>query len=96
MPLSTRLTGRLRRIEAGERIQQETRLYNAQEGRTYSMRSKEQAHDYRYFPEPDLPPLVVDARWQECDPQDAAGVAGSRDGNAWSPTTALPNMMLGC
>jgi len=52
-------------IEAGERIQQETRLYNAQEGRTYSMRSKEQAHDYRYFPEPDLPPLVVDARWQE-------------------------------
>src|ERR1041385_465925 len=52
-------------LEAGERIQQETRLYNAQEGRTYSMRSKEQAHDYRYFPEPDLPPLVVDARWQE-------------------------------
>jgi aspartyl-tRNA(Asn)/glutamyl-tRNA(Gln) amidotransferase subunit B len=52
-------------LEAGERIQQETRLYNAQEGRTYSMRSKEQAHDYRYFPEPDLPPLVVDARLQE-------------------------------
>jgi aspartyl-tRNA(Asn)/glutamyl-tRNA(Gln) amidotransferase subunit B len=52
-------------LEAGERIQQETRLYNAQEGRTYSMRSKEQAHDYRYFPEPDLLPLMVDARWQE-------------------------------
>jgi len=52
-------------LEAGESIQQETRLYNAQEGRTYSMRSKEQAHDYRYFPEPDLPPLVVDARLQE-------------------------------
>jgi aspartyl-tRNA(Asn)/glutamyl-tRNA(Gln) amidotransferase subunit B len=52
-------------IEAGERIQQETRLYNSQEGRTYNMRSKEQAHDYRYFPEPDLPPLVVDMRWQE-------------------------------
>jgi aspartyl-tRNA(Asn)/glutamyl-tRNA(Gln) amidotransferase subunit B len=52
-------------IEAGERIQQETRLYNAQEGRTYSMRSKEQAHDYRYFPEPDLLPLVVNAQWQE-------------------------------
>src|SRR5207244_4159846 len=44
-------------IEAGERIQQETRLYNAHEGKTYSMRSKEQAHDYRYFPEPDLLPL---------------------------------------
>jgi aspartyl-tRNA(Asn)/glutamyl-tRNA(Gln) amidotransferase subunit B len=51
-------------IESGGKIQQETRLYNASEGRTYSMRSKEQAHDYRYFPEPDLPPLVVDARWQ--------------------------------
>ncbi|HEY1987272.1 MAG TPA: Asp-tRNA(Asn)/Glu-tRNA(Gln) amidotransferase subunit GatB [Terracidiphilus sp.] len=46
-------------IENGGRIQQETRLWNAGEGRTYSMRSKEQAHDYRYFPEPDLPPLLV-------------------------------------
>ena len=46
-------------IEAGGRVMQETRLWNADEGRTYSMRSKEQAHDYRYFPEPDLPPLIV-------------------------------------
>ena len=46
-------------IESGGRVMQETRLYNADEGRTYSMRSKEQAHDYRYFPEPDLPPLVL-------------------------------------
>ncbi len=46
-------------IESGGHIVQETRLFNADEGRTYSMRSKEQAHDYRYFPEPDLPPLVV-------------------------------------
>ncbi len=52
-------------IESGGKIQQETRLYNASEGRTYAMRSKEQAHDYRYFPEPDLLPLVVDSRWQE-------------------------------
>jgi len=51
-------------VEAGGRIQQETRLWNQAEGRTYSMRSKEQAHDYRYFPEPDLPPLVVSAAWQ--------------------------------
>ena len=51
-------------IESGERIAQETRLYNANEGRTYGMRSKEQAHDYRYFPEPDLLPLVVDEKWQ--------------------------------
>jgi aspartyl-tRNA(Asn)/glutamyl-tRNA(Gln) amidotransferase subunit B len=46
-------------IESGGRVVQETRLWNANEGRTYSMRSKEQAHDYRYFPEPDLPPLIV-------------------------------------
>jgi aspartyl-tRNA(Asn)/glutamyl-tRNA(Gln) amidotransferase subunit B len=46
-------------IEGGGRVMQESRLWNAGEGRTYSMRSKEQAHDYRYFPEPDLPPLVV-------------------------------------
>jgi aspartyl-tRNA(Asn)/glutamyl-tRNA(Gln) amidotransferase subunit B len=46
-------------IESGGRVAQETRLWNADEGRTYSMRSKEQAHDYRYFPEPDLPPLVL-------------------------------------
>src|SRR5215831_6968261 len=51
-------------IESGEKIVQETRLYNANEGRTYSMRSKEEAHDYRYFPEPDLLPLVVDDNWQ--------------------------------
>lgn len=51
-------------LEAGDRITQETRLYNAHEGRTYGMRSKEQAHDYRYFPEPDLLPLVVDEKWR--------------------------------
>jgi aspartyl-tRNA(Asn)/glutamyl-tRNA(Gln) amidotransferase subunit B len=51
-------------IESGGRITQETRLYNANEGKTYGMRSKEQAHDYRYFPEPDLLPLVVDEKWK--------------------------------
>jgi aspartyl-tRNA(Asn)/glutamyl-tRNA(Gln) amidotransferase subunit B len=51
-------------IESGGRVAQETRLWNAAEGRTYSMRSKEQAHDYRYFPEPDLPPLVVSNEWK--------------------------------
>jgi aspartyl-tRNA(Asn)/glutamyl-tRNA(Gln) amidotransferase subunit B len=50
-------------IEAGGRVTQETRLWNSTEGRTYSMRSKEQAHDYRYFPEPDLPPLVLTAEF---------------------------------
>jgi len=52
-------------VEAGGKIVQETRLYNAAEGKTYGMRSKEEAHDYRYFPEPDLLPLVVDAAWQK-------------------------------
>ena len=51
-------------IESGGRVTQETRLWNASEGRTYSMRSKEQAHDYRYFPEPDLPPLLVSGEWK--------------------------------
>src|SRR5271155_3861585 len=52
-------------VESGGKITQETRLYNSAEGKTYGMRSKEQAHDYRYFPEPDLLPLVVDEQWQE-------------------------------
>jgi aspartyl-tRNA(Asn)/glutamyl-tRNA(Gln) amidotransferase subunit B len=51
-------------IESGGAIVQETRLYNSREGKTYSMRSKEQAHDYRYFPEPDLLPLVIDEKWK--------------------------------
>jgi aspartyl-tRNA(Asn)/glutamyl-tRNA(Gln) amidotransferase subunit B len=51
-------------LESGGKITQETRLYNSHEGKTYSMRSKEQAHDYRYFPEPDLLPLVVDEKWK--------------------------------
>jgi len=51
-------------IESGSKVTQETRLYNANEGKTYGMRSKEQAHDYRYFPEPDLLPLVLDEKWR--------------------------------
>ncbi len=50
-------------LESGGHVIQESRLWNANEGRTYSMRSKEQAHDYRYFPEPDLPPLIVSAEF---------------------------------
>jgi aspartyl-tRNA(Asn)/glutamyl-tRNA(Gln) amidotransferase subunit B len=47
-------------VESGARVVQETRLWDSARKRTVSMRSKEEAHDYRYFPEPDLPPLVVD------------------------------------
>jgi aspartyl-tRNA(Asn)/glutamyl-tRNA(Gln) amidotransferase subunit B len=52
-------------IESGGRIPQETRLWNQAEGHTVSMRSKEKAHDYRYFPEPDLLPVHIGAAWRE-------------------------------
>ena len=50
-------------IEGGGRVTQETRLYDANRGETFSMRSKEDAHDYRYFPEPDLAPLRIGDAW---------------------------------
>ena len=53
----------VRALEAGERIVQETRLWDTDKNVTRTMRSKEEAHDYRYFPEPDLPPLQVTADW---------------------------------
>jgi aspartyl-tRNA(Asn)/glutamyl-tRNA(Gln) amidotransferase subunit B len=52
-------------IEDGGKVVQETRLYDADRDETRPMRSKEDAHDYRYFPDPDLPPLVIDAAWIE-------------------------------
>jgi aspartyl-tRNA(Asn)/glutamyl-tRNA(Gln) amidotransferase subunit B len=51
-------------LESGGQIRQETRLYEANQGKTYSLRSKEEAHDYRYFPEPDLPPLTLTETWE--------------------------------
>ncbi len=50
-------------LRDGERVRMETRLWNSDTGQTAPMRSKEDAHDYRYFPEPDLGPLIVDAEW---------------------------------
>lgn len=52
-------------IEAGGMMVQETRLWNEKDNKTYTMRSKEDAHDYRYFPDPDLPVLEVSAEWIE-------------------------------
>jgi len=52
-------------IEDGGRVVQETRLYDPDRDETRSMRSKEEAHDYRYFPDPDLPPLVIEPAWIE-------------------------------
>ena len=52
-------------LEGGGKIVQETRLYDPDKDETRSMRTKEEAHDYRYFPDPDLPPLVVTEEWIE-------------------------------
>ena len=52
-------------VSAGKTLQQQTRLWDASAGQTLLMRTKEEADDYRYFPEPDLPPLVLDAKWIE-------------------------------
>ena len=52
-------------LESGGKLEQETRLWNQAAGRTESMRTKERAHDYRYFPEPDLLPVHVSAEWRE-------------------------------
>lgn len=50
-------------IQSGGRVIQETRLWDSAKGQTFSMRSKEEAHDYRYFPEPDLIPVHVEEKW---------------------------------
>ena len=52
-------------IEGGGKVRQETRLFDPQRGETRPMRSKEEAQDYRYFPEPDLPPVMVPPAWVE-------------------------------
>ena len=52
-------------LDSGDRVVQETRGWSEERNVTYSQRSKEEAHDYRYFPEPDLPPIVVDEAWIE-------------------------------
>jgi aspartyl-tRNA(Asn)/glutamyl-tRNA(Gln) amidotransferase subunit B len=61
--LEFEITRQIALVERGERVRQETRLFDSDTGETASMRSKEEAHDYRYFPEPDLPPLQVDPAW---------------------------------
>ncbi|HEV7864327.1 MAG TPA: Asp-tRNA(Asn)/Glu-tRNA(Gln) amidotransferase subunit GatB, partial [Acidimicrobiia bacterium] len=52
-------------LESGEAVVQETRHWDEEAGRTHSLRSKEEAYDYRYFPEPDLVPVVPSAEWRE-------------------------------
>ncbi len=63
MALEYEIERQVELIESGGKVIQETRLYNVETGMTVGMRSKEQAHDYRYFPEPDLVPLRVSEHW---------------------------------
>ncbi len=60
MAIEFEIQRQTRALSGGERILQETRLWDANRSETFSMRSKEEAHDYRYFPEPDLPPVMID------------------------------------
>ncbi|MCX5750509.1 MAG: Asp-tRNA(Asn)/Glu-tRNA(Gln) amidotransferase subunit GatB [Candidatus Saganbacteria bacterium] len=61
--LDAEIVRQIKAVDAGERIIQETRHFNENTGQTISLRSKEEAHDYRYFPEPDLVPLEVSKEW---------------------------------
>ena len=80
-------------LDAGESLAQETRGWSDDRGATYHMRSKETSDDYRYFPEPDLPPLHVDRAWLDDAARTAAGAAGGTPGairgdrSGWVPTT---------
>jgi len=65
-------------IEGGGRVAQETRLYDPGRGETFAMRSKEEAHDYRYFPEPDLVPLVIGEDWLARLASDMPELPGAR------------------
>ncbi|HEX4592846.1 MAG TPA: Asp-tRNA(Asn)/Glu-tRNA(Gln) amidotransferase subunit GatB, partial [Bryobacteraceae bacterium] len=65
MALDYEIARQVALIESGGKVEQETRLYNVATGETAGMRSKEHAHDYRYFPEPDLVPLRVSEAWLE-------------------------------
>ena len=65
MALDYEIARQVALIESGGKVEQETRLYNVTTGETVGMRSKEHAHDYRYFPEPDLLPLRISEEWLE-------------------------------
>ena len=67
-------------LEDGGAVEQETRLYDPNRGETRSMRSKEEAHDYRYFPDPDLLPLELEQAWVDAIAAGAAGAARRQEG----------------
>ena len=77
-------------IEDGGKVVQETRLYDPDRHETRSMRSKEDAQDYRYFPDPDLPPLAIDDAWMDARARRTARAARSDEGALRGATTRLP------
>ena len=79
-------------IEDGGSVVQETRLYDPEKGETRSMRSKEDAQDYRYFPDPDLPPLVIDDAWIER--VKVASASHTRNGQCMQSIDAFQNKLI--
>ena len=81
-------------VSSGGRIVQETRRWDEASGKTFSLRSKEEAHDYRYFPEPDLPPLVVDAAFVEAQRASLEELPVARRAR-WAATLGLTAVAAG-
>ncbi len=86
----------IRLIEQGGAVEQETRLYDPGRGETRSMRSKEDAHDYRYFPDPDLLPLRLNDALHRAGAGGHAGTAGRKTRPLRRATMASPTMTPGC
>jgi len=80
-------------LSEGGRITQETRLWDEAGERTVSMRSKEEAHDYRYFPEPDLPPLKLDPDWIAQIQRDLRNCQGRKQAGLSRNTAFLPTTL---
>ena len=83
-------------LEDGGKVVQETRLYDPDKGETRSMRSKEEAHDYRYFPDPDLLPVMIDAAFIECGARDTAGAPRSEGRTLRARSTGCRPTMRAC
>jgi Asp-tRNA(Asn)/Glu-tRNA(Gln) amidotransferase B subunit len=79
-------------VESGGTVDQETRLYDPDKGETRSMRSKEEAHDYRYFPDPDLLPLEIEQLGSMTSRRTCLNCPMRKRRALW-PTLACPNMM---
>ena len=78
-------------IEEGKKVIQETRRWDDNKEYSYAMRSKEDAQDYRYFPEPDLVPIVISDEWLAADKGQSAGTADGEAGSAIRKSLILPD-----